>query len=116
MAGGLVRTAHEGEVAEGTKNDHGEVVAGRVAPCPPTLLELIQRAPTRIDTALLFPTPSGRMWRERNFYRDVWEPTRKATGMDCTPHEFRHSWVTLLRAAGVDDADLPRWPATRSRR
>lgn len=26
--------------------------------------------------------------------------------MDPTPHEFRHSYVSNLRARGVDDADL----------
>jgi DNA-binding CsgD family transcriptional regulator/integrase len=95
------RTAHNGEVFEGTKNDHEEAVSGRAAPCPPTLLDIIQGAPRRIDTPLLFPTPSGRLWRERNFYRDVWHPTVHTTRMECTPHEFRHSYITLLRAAGV---------------
>lgn len=26
--------------------------------------------------------------------------------MDPTPHEFRHSFISILRAAGIDDADL----------
>jgi len=25
------------------------------------------------DCELLFTTPTGRIWRERNFYRDVWK-------------------------------------------
>lgn len=52
--------------------------------------------------------PRGRLWRERNFYRDVWAPAQLATGMDPTPHEFRHSYVSHLRATGGDDADLAR--------
>ena len=55
---------------------------------------------------LLFLTPSGRIWRERNFYRDVWKPTQQASRMNIRPHECRHSYVTHLRAAGIDDADL----------
>lgn len=58
------------------------------------------------DCDLLFTTPTGRMWRERNFYRDLWKPTQKATGLDIRPHECRHSYVTHLRAAGINDADL----------
>ncbi len=46
------------------------------------------------------------MWRERNFYRDVWRPTQQASGLDIRPHECRHSYVTYLRAVGVNDADL----------
>lgn len=58
------------------------------------------------DCDLLFTTPTGRMWRERNFYRDVWKPTQQASGLDIRPHECRHSYVTHLRAAGINDADL----------
>jgi integrase len=46
------------------------------------------------------------MWRERNFYREVWTPAKIASGMDPTRHEFRHSYISHLRAAGIDDADL----------
>jgi len=38
--------------------------------------------------------------------RDVWAPARKASGIDATPQDFRHSHVSLLRAAGIDPADL----------
>jgi integrase len=52
--------------------------------------------------------PSGRIWCERNFYRDVCVPAKIASGLDPTPHEFRHSYTSHLRAVGVDDADLAR--------
>ena len=97
-------SAHEGELVDSSDEKNHE----RAVPVPPTLAELIERRPPRIDTDLLFPTPRGRLWRERNFYRDVWAPAQLATGMDPTPHEFRHSYVSHLRAAGVDDADLAR--------
>jgi integrase len=58
------------------------------------------------DCDLLFTTPTGRMWRERNFYRDVWKLTQERSGIDIRPHECRHSYVTHLRAAGINDADL----------
>jgi integrase len=99
------RTAHERAVLDGTKTDHGEQDAGRVVPAPSSLDALIRSAPRRIDS-MLFPTKTGLPWRERNFYRDVRRPARDTTGMDCRPHEFRHSWITHLRAAGVTDADL----------
>ena len=95
-------SAHEGELIESSDQKNHE----REVPVPPSLAELIQSRPTRIDTDLLFPTPTGKLWRERNFYRDVWVPAQIATGLDPTPHEFRHSYVSHLRAAGIDDADL----------
>jgi integrase len=58
------------------------------------------------DSDLLFTTPTGRMWRERNFYRDLWKPAQERSGIDIRPHECRHSYVTHLRAAGINDADL----------
>jgi integrase len=95
-------SAHEGELVESSEQKNHE----RSVPVPPSLAARIESTPTRIDTELLFPTPTGKLWRERNFYRDVWVPAQKATGLDPTPHEFRHSYVTHLRAAGIDDADL----------
>jgi integrase len=95
-------SAHDGELVESSEQKNHE----RTVPVPPTLVRLIESTPTRIDTELLFPTPRGKLWRERNFYRDVWVPAQLATGLDPTPHEFRHSYVTHLRAAGIDDADL----------
>ena len=102
------RTAHEGSILEGTKTDHGEPDAGRTVPVPATLAWMLE-AQIQVngpDSDLLFTTPRGRMWRERNFYRDVWKPTQQASGLDIRPHECRHSYVTHLRATGVNDADL----------
>jgi integrase len=102
------RTAHEGRILEGTKTDHGEPGAGRVVPVPATLAWMLEaqinlNAP---DCQLLFPTPRGRLWRERTFYRDVWKSAQEASGLNIRPHECRHSYVTHLRAKGVNDADL----------
>jgi len=102
------RTAHEGAILDGTKTDHGEPNAGRAVPVPATLAWMLQ-AQINIDgkgAEILFATSKGRMWRERNFYRDVWRPAQQASGIDIRPHECRHSYVTQLRAAGIHDADL----------
>jgi integrase len=102
------RTAHEGVVLEGTKTDHGEQDAGRVVPVPATLAWMLE-VQIRLngeDCDLLFTTPTSCMWRERNFYRDIWKPTQQASGLDIRPHECRHSYVTHLRVAGINDADL----------
>jgi integrase len=102
------RTAHEGTILEGTKTDHGELDAGRVVPVPATLAWMLE-VQIRLngdDCDFLFTTSTGRMWRERNFYRDIWKPTQQASGLDIRPHECRHSYVTHLRAADVNDADL----------
>lgn len=100
------RTAHEGTTQAGTKTTHGEAIDFRVVPVPPGMLAIIAALPPRIDTPLLFPTQTGKLWRQRNFYRDVWYPAQEATGMDIRPHEMRHSWVSHLIAAGVPWPEL----------
>jgi integrase len=106
----VCRTAHEGAILEGTKTDHGERNPGRLVPVPPALAEMLT---ARIDPEapgekLIFQTPTGRLWRESGFYRSVWAPARQASRIDIRPHECRHSYITHLRRAGIDDADLAR--------
>jgi integrase len=102
------RTTHEGRILDGTKTDHGEPDAGREVPVPATLVWMLEAQIQRNgeDSELLFTTPRGRLWREGGFYRDLWRPTQEASGLDIRPHECRHSYVSHLRAAGVNDADL----------
>jgi integrase len=95
-------STHEGRLTESSLQKNHE----RDVPVPPSLAKLLERQLESHENKLIFPTPTGRLWVERNFYRDVWKPAQLATGLDPTPHEFRHSYVTHLRAAGIDDADL----------
>ncbi len=95
-------SVHEGERVGSSDQKNHE----RTVPVPPTLACLLETLLEDSDSELLFPSPRGHLWREANFYREVWAPAKIATGMDPTPHEFRHSYVTQLRAAGIDDADL----------
>jgi integrase len=67
---------------------------------------LIEAGTGRTASELHSPPPRGRLWRERNFHRDVWVPAQLAMGLTPTPHEFRHSYVSNLRAGGIDDDDL----------
>jgi integrase len=97
-------SAHEGSLVESSRQKNHD----RSVPVPPSLAAkveaLLEADGDELDP--IFKTPTGRMWSERNFYRDVWTAAKIATGMDPTPHEFRHSFISMLRAAGIDDADL----------
>jgi integrase len=96
-------TAYKGVITRGDtdeKKHEGEV------PIPPSAEEVLRRLPPRIDTKLLFPTQKGTVWWDSTFRRDVWKPAQVASGLPISPHECRHSYVTHLRAAGVDPADL----------
>jgi integrase len=97
-------SSHQGRLVESSEQKNHE----RSVPVPESLAVLLERllSVEGDDEDPLFKTPRGHRWGERNFYRSVWTPAKIATGMDPTPHEFRHSYITHLRAAGIDDADL----------
>lgn len=99
----VVGNAYKGVITEGDSPEKKHV---RVVPLAPSLVELLRQVPPRIDTQLLFPTPKGTAWHDSTFRRDVWEPAQIASGLPILPHECRHSYVSNLRAAGVDPADL----------
>jgi integrase len=121
-------SAHAGVFTPGDQPTKRHV---RTVPCPPSTAALIRSVPARIDTPLLSPTPAGGIWHESNFRRDVWLPglaahlglTRqdgeslrrfaarcrteiKAAKRAIRAHDCRHAWITHLRVAGIDDADL----------
>ena len=102
---GLLRV--RGSVWEGRMVDSSrEKNHDRDVPIPPGCVALLKAMPVRIDAPWLFPSPRGQLWRYSNFLRRVWQPTCERAGIDPTPHELRHSWVSHLRAAGIDPADL----------
>jgi hypothetical protein len=72
------RTAHDGQILKGTKTDHGEPDAGRVVPVPATLAGCSKRRSSSMATTSCSHDPTGRIWRERNFYRDLWRPAQKS--------------------------------------
>jgi integrase len=83
-------SAHEGSLVESSHQKNHD----RNVPVPPSLAAMIDLllADDGEGSDPIFRTPTGRMWSERNFYRDVWTAAKIATGMDPTPHEFRHSF------------------------
>jgi integrase len=95
-------TAWNGRVVASSREKRHD----RIVPVPPGCLALIMGMAVQLHSRWLFPTPTGLLWRYDNFRRDVWVPTVEAAGIAPTPQEFRHSWNTHLRAAGVDPADL----------
>ena len=89
----------------------------RDVPIAPGCLTLLCAMPTRIDSEWLFPSARGRLWRYSNWHRRVWQPTlelanqpervgQRGKRLDPLPSDFRHSWVTHLRAMRIDGADL----------
>lgn len=95
--------AYKGVITEGDTREKKHV---RDVPLAPSLVDLLRDLPPRIDTRLLFPTRKGTVWHDSTFRRDVWKAAQIASGLPVKPHECRHSYVTNLRAAGIDPADL----------
>jgi hypothetical protein len=51
---------------------------------------------------LLFPSPSGAMWRKDNFMARVFRPAVRRAELDgLTFHDLRHTYASLMVAAGV---------------
>jgi integrase len=101
------RTAHEARSSRARRPTMASPTLG-VVPVPATLAWMLdaQINLNGSDCQLLFPTPRGRLWRERTFTATPGNRPRKPPALDIRPHECRHSYVTHLRAAGINDGDL----------
>ncbi len=92
--------AYEGEAtATKTRNGRRRVYLSKLA--RQTLAEqLLARKPN--DGGLVFPTPRGLMWRKDNFMARVFRPARRRAGIeDVTFHDLRHTYASLMIAAGA---------------
>jgi integrase len=98
------RTAHEGRILEGTKTDRGEPEAGHVVPVPATLAWCSKlRSTSTAPTAAPLPNPKRPPLARAHLPLE----TRPGNLRPRHPlHECRHSYVTHLRAADINDADL----------
>lgn len=77
---------------------------GRFTLFPQELLAMIAPQDVR-PIGLLFASPRGRVWAQRNFYRDVWRAGADG-GPNFTLYDLRHTWVSVLSSAGIPDAEV----------
>lgn len=55
-------------------------------------------------TGPLFPGMSGGLMTESE-YRTMWNQYTKETGIECTSHQLRHAFATILFEAGINEKD-----------
>lgn len=105
------KTAWRRVITAGTKHDHqvADHELGRLVPLPASTAQILNALPPRLGSNLLWPEEKrNRIQHQRMWYDRVWAtgranmPEMKAA----VPHDFRHSYISLMRAAGVDPADL----------
>lgn len=100
-----------GRLMDGLKGTHhvAEIARrGRWTLFPRGLFGLM---PQRTDgnPAWLFPSPRGKLWAIRNFYRNVWTPAQKAAGVGFTLYDLRHTFSSRLLAAGIPPVEVAGW-------
>jgi integrase len=78
---------------------------GRFTLFPQVLIDMISPSDARV-IGLLFPSPRGRIWAQRNFYRDIWQPIKEDAQTGFTIYDLRHTWVSILSDAGIPDAEI----------
>jgi integrase len=54
-------------------------------------------------TVFLFSNKQGNQLKDRTFRNIIWEPVMDQLNMNHLPHDTRHTTVSLLTKAGVDD-------------
>jgi hypothetical protein len=76
-------------------------------PIPTGCVRCWMRTRRRMLGPFLFPDPAGKPWSERVFYRNrLVSGEGRVSGWMCCRTISWHSFVSHMRAAGVDPADL----------
>lgn len=77
----------------------------RDIPLPDSLISHI--APL-MSQRYLFPGADGNIISSSSFTR-AWDRYCRVAGVECTPHQLRHSYATMLFDAGIDVKTAQRW-------
>jgi integrase len=107
------RTVSDGEVVELGKTS----ASRRQVPLSPRAHAALERLPARLDTPLLFPSPTGRLLMLDNFRRRVWAPAVTASGVakPARIYDLGSTFASNALAAGVTVFELARVMGTSVR-
>ena len=75
----------------------------RKVPIHDKVLPFFQEWMTKNDCEYLISTPDAKHFEYRNYYDSYWKPFMEQLNLDHHPHETRHTCISLLTKAGVDD-------------
>lgn len=76
----------------------------RKAPISKKVLPFFEYWYNKNDCEYLLSTPDAKHFVYRNYYDSYWKPLVDQMGMpDHRPHDTRHTCISLLTAAGIDD-------------
>lgn len=75
----------------------------RKVPISDKVLPFFQEWMNKNDCEYLLSTPDAKHFEYRNYYDSYWTPLMQQMNMEHTPHEARHTCVSLLADAGVDE-------------
>lgn len=75
----------------------------RKVPIHDKVLPFFQEWMTKNDCEYLIGTPDAKHFAYRNYYDSYWKPFMDQLNFDHHPHETRHTCISLLAKAGVDE-------------
>lgn len=76
----------------------------RKVPIANKIMPMFEYWYSKNDCEYLLSTPEGKHFEYRNYYDSYWKPFIEQMGIsEHKPHDTRHTCVTLLTTAGVDD-------------
>jgi len=89
---------------------HSKTDAGiRTVPIAKKIIPFFDYWIKKNDCDYLLSTPDGNPFEYRNYYDSYWKPIVKALNMDAhKPHDTRHTCISLLTAAKVDERFIQR--------
>ena len=75
----------------------------RTVPIAKKVLPFFEYWMNKNDCEYLLSTPDGEHFEYRNYYDSYWKPMMEQMNINHRPHDTRHTCVSLLAEAGVDE-------------